>query len=128
MSDKKNEITFKYIFDDSYNPTYVNGAHGGVTPRGELVVNFYLERQPLPNAISHEIAVNGSIGRESAVDPADLHRSFVRHISSGIVLNQQTAKEIHFWLGEKLKEMETIEKAKSAIGSSEPQDKSRFTH
>lgn len=128
MSEKKNEITFKYVLDDSYNPTYVNGAHGGVTPRGELVVNFYLERQPLPNAISHEIAVNGSIGRESGVEPADLHRSFVRYISSGIVLNQQTAKEIHFWLGEKLKEMDAIEKAKSVIGGSEPQDKSRFTH
>lgn len=128
MPDKKNQLTFKYVFDDSYNPTYVNGAHGGVTPRGELVVNFYLERQPLPNAISHEITANGSIGRETDVKPTDLHRSFVRYISSGVILNQQTAKEIHFWLGEKLKEMEAIEKAKGAIGGAQPDDKSRFTH
>ncbi|GAB7025681.1 hypothetical protein [Geotalea toluenoxydans] len=128
MSDKKNELKFKYIFDDSYNPVYVNGAHGGVTPRGELVVNFYLERQPLPNSISHELAANGSIGRESAVEPADLPRSFVRFISSGVVLSHQTAKEIHFWLGEKLKEMEAIENAKTALNSAPISDKSRFTH
>lgn len=56
MSDKKNELKFKYIFDDSYNPVYVNGAHGGVTPRGELVVNFYLERQhcQTPSAMSSQ--------------------------------------------------------------------------
>lgn len=128
MSDKKNELKFKYIFDDSYNPVYVNGAHGGVTPRGELVVNFYLERQPLPKSISHEIAANGSIGRESAVEPTDLPRSFVRFISSGVVLSHQTAKEIHFWLGEKLKEMEAIENAKAALNSAPISDKSRFTH
>lgn len=128
MSDKKNELTFKYVFDDSYNPSYINGAHGGVTPRGELVVNFYLERQPLPKAISHELVINGSIGRETEVEPSDLHRSFVRYVSSGIVLNQQTAKEIHFWLGEKLKEMEALEKAKTAVNTSEGTDRSKFTH
>lgn len=128
MSDKKQELKFKYIFDDSYNPVYVNGAHGGVTPRGELVVNFYLERQPLPNAISHELTASGSIGRESTVEPADLQRSFVRFISSGVVLSHQTAKEIHFWLGEKLKEMEAIENAKATLNSSPVSDKSKLTH
>lgn len=128
MSDKKNELKFKYIFDGNYNPVYVNGAHGGVTPRGELVINFYLERQPLPNSISHELAANGSIGGESAVEPGDLHRSFVRYISSGVVLNRQTAQEIHFWLGEKLKELEAVEKAKAAINSAAVTDKSKVTH
>lgn len=128
MSEKKNELKFKYIFDQSYNPVYTNGAHGGVTPRGELIVNFYLERQPLPNALSHEISANGSIGQETGVEPADLHRSFVRHISSGVVLNRQTAIEIHTWLGEKLKEMETMEKAKNAMAAGQTADKSRFTH
>ena len=42
MSHKKNELTFKYIYTYDYNPDYVNGAHGGISPRGELVVNFYL--------------------------------------------------------------------------------------
>src|SRR4051794_21285539 len=113
MSDKKPEMTFKYIFTYDYNPVYVNGAHGGVSPRGELVMNFYLERQPLPNAISYEIPPAGTIGAETDVEPSDLPRSMVRHVTNGVVLNTQTAKDLHFWLGEKIKEMEAIEQAKA---------------
>ena len=113
--DKKNEMTFKYIFTYDYNPVYVNGAHGGISPRGELVMNFYLERQPLPNAISHEITPVGGIGPETDVDPSDLNRSLVRHITNGVVVNYQTARELHYWLGEKLKEMEALDQARQAM-------------
>lgn len=128
MSDKKKELKFKYVFADVYNPVYVNGAHGGVTPRGELVVNFYLERQPLPQAISHEINANGSIGREAAVQPADMNNSLVRFVSSGVVINHQTARELHFWLGGKLKEMEALEQLKSSPETNSAADKTRFSH
>lgn len=121
MSNKP-EIKFKYVFSYNYNPVYVNGAHGGVSPRGELVVNFYLERPPLPNSIAHEINPNGTIGIETAQDPEDYKNSFVRFVSDGIILNYDNARNIHQWLGERIKEMETIEQAKAAIrmGGNEP--------
>lgn len=115
MSSKKNEMTFKYIFQYDYNPIYVNGAHGGISPRGELVMNFYLERQPLPNEITHEITPAGSIGPETGVDPSDLTRSLVRQVINGVVVNYQTGRELHYWLGEKLKEMEALEQARAAM-------------
>ena len=117
MSDKKNEMTFKYIFQYDYNPIYVNGAHGGISPRGELVMNFYLERQPLPNEIVHEITPAGTIGPETAVDPSDLTRSLVRQVINGVVVNYQTARELQYWLGEKLKEMEALEQARAAMAA-----------
>jgi len=120
MSVKNPEFTFKYIFTYDYNPVYINGAHGGVTPRGELVVNFYQERQPLPNAMTHELNPNGTIGRELAVEPEDLNRSLVRFVSNGVVVNYQTARELHFWLGEKIKEMEALEKARTAEAAMPP--------
>uniref|UniRef100_C6E564 Uncharacterized protein n=1 Tax=Geobacter sp. (strain M21) TaxID=443144 RepID=C6E564_GEOSM len=113
-NNKKNEMTFKYIFQYDYNPVYVNGAHGGISPRGELVMNFYLERQPLPNAITHEITQAGTIGPETEVEPADLTRSLVRQVINGVVVNYNTARELHYWLGEKLKEMEALEQARAA--------------
>jgi len=123
MSAQNPEFKFKYIFTYDYNPVYINGAHGGVTPRGELVVNFYQERQPLPNAMTHELNPNGTIGREVAVEPEDLNRSLVRFVSNGVVVNYQTARELHFWLGEKIKEMETLEKARVAQGIMPPEGK-----
>jgi len=121
MSNKKNEMTFKYIFQYDYNPIYVNGAHGGISPRGELVMNFYLERQPLPNSIVHEITPAGTIGPETAVDPSDLTRSLVRQVINGVVVNYQTARELHYWLGEKLKEMEALEQARAAMAAEQGQ-------
>ena len=118
MAQNKSELKFKYIFDYGYNPVYVNGAHGGVSPRGELVMNFYLERMALPQSITHEINPNGTIGKEAAAEPHDLANSMVRFIESGIVMNYQNAKELHLWLGERIKELEALEQAKASIPAS----------
>jgi hypothetical protein len=119
VSNGKPQITFKYIFTYDYNPEYVNGAHGGVSPRGELIMNFYLERPPLPNSVSHEINRNGTIGPEATVDPADLNTSIVRYVSTGVVLSLQTARELHGWLGEKIRELEALQLARTAHANAE---------
>ena len=126
MSNKKPEVTFKYIFNYAYNPTYVNGAHGGLTPRGELVMNFYLERPPLPQEITHELDANGMIGNVVSEEPSGLKNSMVRYIDNGVVLNFESARTLHFWLGERLKEMESLERAKAAINF--PETGGQVTH
>ena len=120
MSKNKPELTFKYVFADDYNPVYVNGAHGGVSPRGELVMNFYLERMALPRSVTHEINPNGTIGNEVAAEPEELKSSMVRYIDAGVVLNCQSAKELHLWLGERVKEMEALERTKAAMQITQP--------
>ena len=126
MSQNKNDLTFKYIFNYGYNPTYVNGAQGGISPRGELVVHFYLERPPLPNALSYEISAQGGIGQETGVDPDDLNSSMVRYIDNGVILSYESARNLHYWIGERLKEMEAMEQAKAAM--SFPEAGSDVTH
>ncbi len=120
MSQRKPEIKFKYVFNYGYNPTYVNGAQGGFSPRGELVVNFYLERQPLPESICHEITPEGAIGRESAVEPKDLNQSMVRYIDTGVVMSYENAKVFHAWMGDKLREIEEMSKARSEFEAAQP--------
>jgi hypothetical protein len=115
MAQNKPELKFKYIFDYGYNPVYANGAHGGVSPRGELVMNFYLERMALPESITHEINPNGTIGKEVAAEPDDLAHSMVRFVEAGVVMNYLNARELHLWLGERIKEMEALERAKTAV-------------
>ncbi|OGT97954.1 MAG: hypothetical protein A2079_05530 [Geobacteraceae bacterium GWC2_48_7] len=115
MSQKKPEIKFKYVFNYAYNPTYVNGAQGGFSPRGEMVINFYLERQPLPESISHEITPEGAIGRETAVEPEDMSSSLVRYVDTGVVMNYDSARVFHSWLGDQLHAMEELQKARVAF-------------
>ena len=104
MSEK--EIKFKYVFSEEYNPIYCNGAFGGVSPQGEIVANFFLERMPIPNSVTNTFNSDGSLGGVSNVEPADLENSFVRFVSTGIVLNETAAKSIYDWLGTQLEELE----------------------
>jgi hypothetical protein len=116
---QKPEITFKYVFNYNYNPTYVNGAQGGVSPRGEIVIHYYLERPPLPNSITHEITPQGAVGRETAVEPEDMQQSIVRFIDTGVVMNYENARMFHSWLGEKLKEAEAMQEAREAFAKAQ---------
>ncbi len=118
MSNQKPGIKFKYVFNYAYNPTYVNGAQGGFSPRGEMVINFYLERQPLPNSIAYEITPDGAIGRETAAEPTDLASSMVRYIDTGVVMSYENAREFHAWMGEKLREVEEMQRARAEFEES----------
>jgi hypothetical protein len=120
MSQRKPEIKFKYVFNYGYNPAYVNGAQGGFSPRGEMVINFYLERQPLPESICHEITPDGAIGNEIAVEPKDLAQSMVRYIDTGVVMSYENAKVFHAWMGEKLREVEEMTKARNEFEAAKP--------
>lgn len=104
------EIKCKYIFDDAYNPKYVNGAQGGISPQGEIVVNFYLERSALPNSQTFSFDGKNLGDDDIAAEPKDLKNSFVRVIENGVVMNYQTAKAIHKWLGEHIVKLENIQK------------------
>lgn len=115
MTDGKPHIVFKYLFAEGYNPLYVNGAHGGISPRGEIIMNFYMERPAIPRSIGHELNQNGTIGTEISVEPSDLKNSIVRSVENGIIMNYQTAKDLHIWLGERLRELEAVEQAKAVV-------------
>ena len=84
-----------------------------------MVINFYLERQPLPDAITHEITPEGAIGRETGVDPKDLASSMVRFIDTGVVMNYENTKVFHAWMGEKLREFEEMHRARTEFEQSQ---------
>ena len=122
VDNNDSSVSFKYIFTYDYNPVYVNGAHGGVSPRRELVANFYLERQPLPNEITHAITGEGSIGDITDVAPKNLNNSLVRYVSCGIVLNYANAVNLHQWLGDKITEMERLAQVRNEMAGDTQQD------
>lgn len=104
------KLKIKYIFPKDYNPIFVNGAYGGLSPRGDIVVNFFLERPALPNSQTYEIN-DGKIGAEiiEERDPSDLQGSIVRYISHGIILDYKNAKELHRWLGSHIEQLENAD-------------------
>jgi len=90
-------IKTKYIFSENYNPKYANGAIGGVNPFGEIVINFYFERAPLPISQTMEHGVSAE-PIKIAETPSDLKDSTVRVVENGVILNYDTAVVIKKWL------------------------------
>lgn len=108
------EIKYKYKFDKNYNPKYANGAYGGFSPQGELMIHFFMERTPLPvmqvvqlpdDREETGIEANKT---EHFFEPADLRSSYVRFIETGIVINLNTAKDIVKWLNNQIETFEKI--------------------
>ncbi len=101
MAQKKQEITFNYIFPDDYNPAYITGAYGGLTGTGKIVASFFFERHAIPKKVTMNLADGVEVK-----SPDDLDNSLVRYIQSGVVMDVSTAEEIVLWLND------TIIKAK----------------
>jgi hypothetical protein len=98
--DKTDKIKFKYIFQDDYNPKYVNGAFGGISPQGEIVLNFYLERVALPRSQTYSVKEGLALSEISEQrEPGDHESSVVRFVENGIVLDLAHAEDIHRWQG-----------------------------
>lgn len=102
-------IKYKYIFDNDYNPVYINGAHGGINYQGEIVANFYFERFGLPNSLTQEVTPDGNLGAVTESNPKDLDQSHVRVVQNGIIMNLNTAKTIHQWLGQHIASLEKLQ-------------------
>lgn len=107
-------VKFKYKFDQNYNPKYVNGAYGGISSMGEIIINFYLERTPLPEFQKEEIFLEDGVYKKKVVEvsPNDLEASSVRFIDTGVIFNITTAKSVHHWLGEQIKILEELSSLK----------------
>jgi len=110
---KKNSIPkkmkYKYIFKDEYNPVYVNGAHGGISTRGEIIINFFLERHGVPYSQTHKIEDDGLLGAEIEREPKDYSAKMIRYVENGIVLNYQTAVQIRDFLDRQIKDLESLQ-------------------
>lgn len=104
MSENKDKVSFKYIFEENYNPKYINGASGGISPNNEIIINFYLERPSLPYKISYSLEEDQLIEEER--EPKDNKSSFVRCMQNGIIFDYSTAKALQRFLNTTISEYE----------------------
>lgn len=111
---KVNQVAFKYKFPETYNPVYTNGAYGGLTSQGEIALNFYIERQPIPYEQKHEVNSEGTLGplmnQVPEVDEGVLN--VIRYVTVGVIMNPDTAKRIYDFLGKQLNILSTHQQAR----------------
>jgi hypothetical protein len=121
---------FKYVFDDSYNPVYANGAYGGPTPHGEIAVNFFVERNPVPLSETLAVSPDGRpaapISREPELPDGTVE--VIRFITTGVIMSRETARRVYDFLGRHLQAIDAVAEARKGlerIGSASKLEASR---
>lgn len=94
----------KFVFRQApgYRVIAANGVWGGVTPRGDLSMDFYVEALSTPESIAHLVRADGKLGDELSRSPAE--RPFVRELQVGVLLSLSQAESIGRWLIDKVED------------------------
>jgi len=98
-SEKISDMEVHYLKTGSYRTYHVDGIFGGLSPRGILYVEPFVERAPTPTMIKHEITADGRLGEEILRQGKS---GVIREIECGLIMDFNTAKTLHKWLGEKI--------------------------
>ncbi len=104
MSDSDAEpkrILFHYIKSPAFHTLHADGVIGGITPRADLHLAFYVERLPLPNSTQHGIKEDGTLGPEIR-QLRVCKEGIVREMLVDITMDAMTATSLHGWLGRHL--------------------------
>ena len=110
MSEKKEKkgsevpiLPIKYRQSSSYQVYFADGAMGGWTPKSNLSIDFYVQRNAFPETIIHEISESGKLGKvlEQRGD-----KGITRERQFGLIINIQTAYELRDWLNKQIEEGE----------------------
>ena len=113
-------ITIHFRKDEGYRVLAVNAVWGGVTPRGDIMVDLCHESQPQPDAITHEVTPEG-LGAEIERTPPT--PSVERTVLVGVVLTPEHAESIGLWLQAKAREsveLRTVSEGQKGGGDREP--------
>lgn len=101
---KRTEETIKIVFSSApgYRVVAANGVWGGLTPRGELKMDFIVDSLRTPDLVAHSIKPDGGLGDEIRREPAE--GVLFRELQIGILLPIGHAESIAKWMLDKVKE------------------------
>lgn len=104
----------KFLFQKAadYKLLPVNGAWGGVTTRGDFLLEFFVEHNITPNYVVHEVTAEGKLGNEierGPKEPGDVIL-VARELVGGISLSIEQATSIAKFILEKCANFEEEKK------------------
>lgn len=110
MSNQK--IEFRYTKAYDHKTSIVTGVYGGITNQGLIDTNYFIEKVPLPEKTEIEIDSGGKL-----VTPESQQRTYQeRIVVFETLMDLHTAKSVHQWLGNKIKDLEeAIKKSSNEI-------------
>jgi hypothetical protein len=103
----KGKLVFHYIKSNYFRVVYATGVHGGVSPKGDIEMAFFNERNPLPDQVAFSVtrtsanAEDLKLGSEIPEEKV-VKDGIVREVEVEVVMNRDTARAVYDWLGERI--------------------------
>jgi len=101
------ELEFFFETAPDHRVIASNGAWGGMTPRGDIYIDFFIEKQAVPDSIKNSVSEEGNLGKIIEMKPP---KRFVRELQVGVLLTKLEAQNLVKFLNERIQQLEEIEK------------------
>jgi hypothetical protein len=95
-------VTFNYLKSAFYRVIHVDGAIGGITPRGLIHCSIYSERAAIPRVTRHTLNPDGSLGNATVVESRE---GVSREMEADLILDRRAARELRDWLTRQLDQL-----------------------
>ena len=102
---EKKEIDIHYLKTLAYRSYHVDGIFGGITPKGKLYCELFIDRNVTPKKITHEVLPDSRVGKEIGREGK---QGLVREVECGIILDIDTAISIRNWLDTKINDFNKV--------------------
>ena len=89
------EINIEFTTSSNHETFYANGVYGGITPRGDMHVDFVADRSERPKSQSFKINKNGSLGRQ--IDEKGGEK-IIRERQVSLYIKPENAFDIGAWM------------------------------
>lgn len=109
MADEPNktpsEVQFFFEYDKDYRIVATNGVWGGITPRADIQLDFFVERLGVPESIVNKVTEEGRLGGEISREPP---KRVVRRLQVGVLMSLEDAELLEKFLTERIKDVKKI--------------------
>jgi len=105
-------IRFHYIKSPGFRVLHVDGAVGGITPRGMIHLATYSERGAIPRILEQSFSVDRGTPIEPEPRVIEARDGIVREMEADLVMTLNTAIEVRDWLNTHIAKLEELAKQK----------------
>lgn len=101
----QDKITFDYIKSNQFRVIRIDGAHGGIAPKGHAIqMALFSERLPIPRKETYRLK-EGQLG-EKIDEATEQREAVIREVEVEALMDIETARAISDWLNAKIKQIE----------------------
>jgi len=100
-------LTFDYIKSNLFRVIRVDGAHGGITPKGAIQIALYSERHAIPQQEIYNIKSTGELGK---IKSTTTRGTIVREVEIEALMEPEVAKALRSWLDDRITFIEGLKK------------------